>query len=39
VRGALVSCYQLFITLGIFTAYCKQCPLPTVCRTKTDFAP
>ncbi|KAI4615534.1 uncharacterized protein J4E87_008992 [Alternaria ethzedia] len=22
VRGALVSCYQLFITLGIFTAYC-----------------
>jgi SP family sugar:H+ symporter-like MFS transporter len=22
VRGALVSCYQLFITLGIFVAYC-----------------
>jgi SP family sugar:H+ symporter-like MFS transporter len=22
VRGALVSCYQLFITLGIFIAYC-----------------
>ncbi|KAF2396247.1 putative MFS monosaccharide transporter [Trichodelitschia bisporula] len=22
VRGALVSCYQLFITLGILTAYC-----------------
>jgi len=22
VRGALVSCYQLFITLGIFLAYC-----------------
>jgi SP family sugar:H+ symporter-like MFS transporter len=22
IRGALVSCYQLFITLGIFVAYC-----------------
>jgi SP family sugar:H+ symporter-like MFS transporter len=22
VRGAMVSCYQLFITLGIFVAYC-----------------
>lgn len=22
IRGSLVSCYQLFVTLGIFTAYC-----------------
>lgn len=24
IRGALVSCYQLFITLGIFVAYCTN---------------
>ena len=38
VRGALVSCYQLFITLGIFTAYCEQFYLRTISGTYTDFA-